>query len=44
MITKEGLEVLSLIDSHIDETQKTQIRLSKEEALQLSNLLDRCRG
>ena len=44
MITKEGLEVLSFIDSHIDETQKTQIRLSKEEALQLSNLLDRCRG
>jgi len=43
-ITKEGLDVLSQIDSHIDDSEKTNIRLSKEEASQLSNLLDKCRG
>jgi DNA-binding MarR family transcriptional regulator len=43
-ITQEGLDVLSKIDSHIDQTQRTNIHLSTEEAHQLSHLLDKCRG
>lgn len=44
IITSEGLDVLLQIDSHIDDSEKKNIRLSKEEACQLSNLLDKCRG
>lgn len=44
LITDAGLEVLSKIDFHIDQTQKTHIHLSPEEAHQLSHLLDKCRG
>lgn len=43
-ITSEGLSVLHQIDSHIDFSEKTNICLSKTEASQLSNLLDKCRG
>jgi DNA-binding MarR family transcriptional regulator len=44
VISPKGLEVLSKIDSHIDKTQKTNIHLSTEQAQQLSDLLDKCRG
>ncbi len=44
IITEEGLQVLNQIDFQIDESEKTLIQLSKEEALQLSSLLDKCRG
>ncbi|MEJ0057540.1 MAG: MarR family transcriptional regulator [Bacteroidota bacterium] len=44
VITQEGLDILGQIDSSLDESEKTYIHLSKEEALQLSSLLDKCRG
>jgi DNA-binding MarR family transcriptional regulator len=44
IITQEGLAVLQQIDAHIDHSEKTAIQLSKEEAAQLSDLLDKCRG
>lgn len=43
-ITAEGLDVLSQIDGYIDRSEKKSIHLSKEEAYQLSDLLDKCRG
>lgn len=43
IITQAGLDVLDQIDFHIDTMEKTQIKLSKGEALQLSRLLDKCR-
>ena len=43
-ITSDGLEVLRHVDSYIDESEKTNIHLSKGEAAQLSLLLDKCRG
>ncbi|CAN5257330.1 MarR family transcriptional regulator [soil metagenome] len=43
-ITQEGLNILKEIDSSLDEMQKTNLRLSKEDATQLSELLDKCRG
>lgn len=43
-ITKAGLDVLTQIDSHIDQSEKHNIRLSGEEARQLSRLLDKARG
>ncbi len=44
VITSEGLDVLSQVDGFIDQSEKTNIHLSKEEATQLSLLLDKCRG
>jgi len=44
MISDEGLGVLKQIDAKIDESQKNSIKLSQDEAAQLSNLLDKCRG
>lgn len=44
MISQDGLDVLKQIDVRIDESQKKNISLSQEEAVQLSNLLDKCRG
>jgi DNA-binding MarR family transcriptional regulator len=43
-ITPQGLEVLASIDHHIDQSEKSAICLTREEALQLSDLLDKCRG
>ncbi|NOT77231.1 MAG: MarR family transcriptional regulator [Cyclobacteriaceae bacterium] len=43
MITAKGLEILELIDTQIHESEKTLLKLTKEEATQLSNLLDKCR-
>ncbi len=44
LITKGGLDVLSKIDNLMDEIEKEDIHLTKEEATQLSNLLDKARG
>src|SRR6478609_334126 len=43
-ITDQGLALLSKIDPLIDEHESMQIPLSKEEAAQLSELLDKCRS
>ena len=43
-ITQTGLGVLKKIDSHIDQAEKQIIHLTREEARQLSNLLDKVRG
>ncbi|MBY0433425.1 MAG: MarR family transcriptional regulator [Cyclobacteriaceae bacterium] len=44
VITDLGLQVLTEIDSKMDSMEREQIRLSKDDALMLSDLLDRCRG
>lgn len=44
IITQDGLDLLVKIDVYIDQTQKANLHLSKEEAYQLSSLLDKCRG
>jgi DNA-binding MarR family transcriptional regulator len=43
-ITEQGLQILSDIDQLIDQKEAIQIKLSLEEAAQLSDLLDKCRG
>ncbi len=43
-ITDEGLALLDKIDLLIDEREELQVPLTKEEAAQLSDLLDKCRG
>jgi DNA-binding MarR family transcriptional regulator len=43
-ITESGLALLQKVDSQIDEMEMLQIKLSDEEATQLSDLLDKCRG
>lgn len=43
-ITGHGLAVLKEIDGKIDKAEKRLIRLSKEEARKLSDLLDKARG
>ena len=43
-ITKTGLEVLKKIDANIDQAEKQIIRLTREEARELSRLLDKARG
>jgi DNA-binding MarR family transcriptional regulator len=44
MITDQGLALLDKIDLLIDEREVLQISLSKEEAAQLSDLLDKSRS
>ncbi len=44
MITEEGLKLLSTLDEQMDQTDKKFINLSKEEATQLNDLLDKARG
>ena len=44
MIAPAGLSLLSEIDMAIDKTERVNIRLNEKEALQLSALLDKCRG
>lgn len=44
VITKEGLAVLADIDKGIDQTEKTILKLSNQEAKELSELLDKARG
>lgn len=43
-ITKAGLEILKDIDKKIDQTEKSFLRLTDDEARQLSKLLDKARG
>ena len=44
LITEEGLKLLSKIDSRMDQTDAKLLRLTPDEAEQLSALLDKCRG
>ncbi|MBS1545478.1 MAG: MarR family transcriptional regulator [Bacteroidetes bacterium] len=43
-ITEKGLDVLKQIDPILDSTEKANLHLTGEEAIQLSNLLDKARG
>lgn len=44
MITKQGLELLKEIDKKMDVVDTGVLMLSRTEAAQLSDLLDKCRG
>jgi len=44
IITDTGLAILYQIDDQIDQIEKEQLHLTKEEAAQLSDLLDKSRG
>jgi DNA-binding MarR family transcriptional regulator len=44
MITDSGLELLKKIDAEMDDTDLSVFNLTKTEAAQLSDLLDKCRG
>jgi DNA-binding MarR family transcriptional regulator len=44
IITDEGLELLKQIDAEMDDTDLSILNLTKTEAVQLSDLLDKCRG
>ncbi|MFM9840915.1 MAG: MarR family winged helix-turn-helix transcriptional regulator [Cyclobacteriaceae bacterium] len=44
MITESGLALLKKIDALMDQTDVTAFNLTKEEAAELSDLLDKCRG
>lgn len=43
-ITKKGMDILANIDRKIEEVETEMLRLTPEEALQLSHLLDKSRG
>jgi DNA-binding MarR family transcriptional regulator len=43
-ITEEGLRVLKQLDNDINQTDRKALKISIAEAMQLSNLLDKCRG
>ena len=42
LITDEGLEILKSLDKHLPDSDRV-LNLSEEEAIQLSDLLDKCR-
>lgn len=44
LITEAGLDLLKKIDGKMDETDLAVFHLTKTEATQLSDLLDKCRG
>lgn len=44
LITEAGLDLLKIIDGKMDETDLAVFHLTKTEATQLSDLLDKCRG
>ncbi len=44
LITEAGLDLLKKIDGKMDETDLAVFHLTKIEATQLSDLLDKCRG
>lgn len=44
VITAEGLDLLRSIDTHADEIDSLVLNLTEEEAIQLSELLDKLRG
>jgi DNA-binding MarR family transcriptional regulator len=43
-ITSTGLELLGRIDEKLEEAEKNHFKLTEEEAIQLSDLLDKARG
>lgn len=43
-ITPQGLELLASIDQKLQEAEMSRIKLTEEEATQLSDLLDKARG
>lgn len=43
-ISNTGLTLLSKIDKHLENTDRVLLNLNKNEATQLSDLLDKCRG
>ncbi|MBA4144973.1 MAG: MarR family transcriptional regulator [Cytophaga sp.] len=43
IITETGLSILYQIDELLDQIESRQLKLTKEEATQLSDLLDKCR-
>ncbi len=43
-ITENGLRLLSQLDKKMDQTDIKAMHLTSAEAIQLSNLLDKCRG
>jgi len=43
-ISKKGLSILKAIDEHIDRVEKQLFKISRQEARQLSHLLDKARG
>lgn len=44
VITDQGLKILKKIDGKMDQTDVSILNLTHEEAIQLSNLLDKSRG
>ncbi len=44
VITQKGLDLLSLIDSNMNDQEKMMKNISKEEAVELNRLLDKLRG
>ncbi|MFN8887950.1 MAG: MarR family winged helix-turn-helix transcriptional regulator [Cyclobacteriaceae bacterium] len=44
VITEEGLKILKKIDSKMDQTDLSVLKLTNEEATHLSDLLDKSRG
>lgn len=44
MISDDGLELLRRIDSGFNEMERSALGITEQEALQLSNLLDKCRS
>jgi DNA-binding MarR family transcriptional regulator len=44
MITSSGLKLLAKIDVRLDEIDSKVLNLTAKEAIQLSDLLDKCRG
>jgi DNA-binding MarR family transcriptional regulator len=44
VITQKGLNLLEAIDGELDKIEKQTMNLTREEAAQLSNLLDKSRG
>ncbi len=43
-ITKDGLTILKQLDNKMNQTDSKALHLTAAEALQLNNLLDKCRG
>jgi DNA-binding MarR family transcriptional regulator len=44
VITDQGLKILKKIDGKMDQTDLSVLKLTNEEATQLSDLLDKSRG
>lgn len=44
LITEKGLDLLSLLEIQVEEGNRSFVKLTKEEAIQLNDLLDKLRG